>query len=244
VGIGLIAANAVIRLGYGITALLAPSKPILGRIPLAPDTEEFPEARLFVRGFAAHQIAVAVVGLASLPKASLRRPAMLWQRQSTPTSAPPLSTPVRGRLDLDLTGGIAFRCGLRQPWSRSQRRKCYHANRRFGRKRTTCLARHRAGSLTRTAPTRTILTGFAAVEWRKELGWRTAAVGAGDRQRVWSFYLDLVRLGVILLDSGQDVHSLKDGLPPERGPGQGDTDGGSRPQLLRVGTGLSGNLLE
>ena len=51
--LGLIAANSVIRMGYGVAALIAPSKPLLGRVPLAPDTEEFPEARLFVRGFAA-----------------------------------------------------------------------------------------------------------------------------------------------------------------------------------------------
>ena len=108
--ISLIAANAVIRLGYGLAALTSPSKPVLGTIPLAPDTEEFPEARLFVRGFAAHQIAVAVVGLASLSRANLRRPAMLL---AAAIDAADISTAVieartRGRLDPDLTGGIAF----------------------------------------------------------------------------------------------------------------------------------------
>jgi hypothetical protein len=58
IGLSLIVANAAIRLGYGVAALAAPSKPVLGNVPLAPDTEEFPEARLFIRGFAAHQIAV------------------------------------------------------------------------------------------------------------------------------------------------------------------------------------------
>lgn len=109
-GIGLIAANAVIRLSYGITALIAPSKPVLGRIPLAPDTEGFPEARLFVRGFAAHQIAVAVVGLASLPRASLRRPAMLLAAtiDAADISSAVIDARTRGRLDPDLTGGVAF----------------------------------------------------------------------------------------------------------------------------------------
>jgi len=55
-----IGANAVIRLAYGAAALAAPSRPLLGRIPLA---ERFPEARLFVRAFAAHQVGVAFVGL-------------------------------------------------------------------------------------------------------------------------------------------------------------------------------------
>jgi hypothetical protein len=108
--ISLVAANAVIRLGYGIAALTAPSKPILGRIPVAPDTEELPEARLFVRGFAAHQIAVAVVGFASLSRASLRRPAMLLAAtiDAADIGSAVIEARARGRLDPDLTGGIAF----------------------------------------------------------------------------------------------------------------------------------------
>ena len=106
----LIAATAVIRLGYGLAALTSPSKPVLGTIPLAPDTEEFPEARLFVRGFAAHQIAVAVVGLASLSRANLRRPAMLLAAaiDAADISSAVIEARTRGRLDPDLTGGIAF----------------------------------------------------------------------------------------------------------------------------------------
>jgi hypothetical protein len=110
VGINLFAANAVIRLGYGIAALTAPSKPVLGRIPLAPDTEELPEARLFVRGFAAHQIAVAAVALAGLSRSSLRRPAMLLAAtiDAADITAAVIEARARGRLDPDLTGGIAF----------------------------------------------------------------------------------------------------------------------------------------
>jgi hypothetical protein len=44
---------------------------------IAANAEEFPEARLFVRGFAAHQVAVAAIGLGSLSRPGLRRPAML-----------------------------------------------------------------------------------------------------------------------------------------------------------------------
>jgi hypothetical protein len=110
VGINLFAANAVIRLGYGIAALTAPSTPVLGRIPLAPDTEEFPEARLFVRGFAAHQIAVAAVALAGLSRSRLRRPAMLLAASidAADITAAVLEARARGRLDSDLTGGVAF----------------------------------------------------------------------------------------------------------------------------------------
>jgi hypothetical protein len=107
---GLIAANAAIRIGYGVAALAAPSKPLLGRVPLAPDTDEFPEARLFVRGFAAHQIGVGLVGLASLSRPDLRRAGMLL---ATATDAADVMSALvevkaRGRLDPDLRDGIAF----------------------------------------------------------------------------------------------------------------------------------------
>jgi hypothetical protein len=110
VRIALFAANAVIRLGYGIVALTAPSKPVVGTIPLAPDTEELPEARLFVRGFAAHQIAVAAVALAGLSRSGLRRPAMLLAAtiDAADITAAVLEARARGRLDPDLMGGIAF----------------------------------------------------------------------------------------------------------------------------------------
>jgi hypothetical protein len=109
-GINLFAANAAIRLGYGIAVLMAPSKPVLGQIRLAPDTDEFPEARLFVRGFAAHQIAVAAVALAGLSRSDLRRPAMLLAAtiDAADITAAVLEARARGRLDPDLTGGTAF----------------------------------------------------------------------------------------------------------------------------------------
>src|ERR671914_1056336 len=73
----LVGVNAVLRLGYGLAAFTSPSKPAFGKVPLAPDTDELPEARLFIRGFASHQIAVGVVGLASLGQRDLRRHGML-----------------------------------------------------------------------------------------------------------------------------------------------------------------------
>jgi hypothetical protein len=91
-------------------ALVAPSRPAFGKAQLAPDTEEFPEARLFVRGFAAHQLAVGVVGLASVGRRDIRRMGMLLAAATD--LADILSASVearaRGRLDPDLSGGIAF----------------------------------------------------------------------------------------------------------------------------------------
>jgi hypothetical protein len=75
-GLTAVGANALIRLAYGIPALANPSRQLFGKIALAPDTDDFPPARLFVRGFASHQIGVALVGLVSLGRPGLRRPAM------------------------------------------------------------------------------------------------------------------------------------------------------------------------
>jgi hypothetical protein len=109
-GFSIICANAVIRLAYGTAALADPSRPLLGRIPLAPDTEQFPEARLFVRGFAAHQVAVALVGLASLARRDLRRPAMALAAATDLADIASAAIEARSRpgLDSDLSGGIAF----------------------------------------------------------------------------------------------------------------------------------------
>ena len=60
---GLMAANVAIRIGYGFGGLLAPAA--MAKLRLAPDVGDHPEARLFVRGFSAHQIGVAALGLAS-----------------------------------------------------------------------------------------------------------------------------------------------------------------------------------
>ncbi len=105
-----VAANSIIRLTYGVAAAVAPSRPLAGKVPLAPDTDHFPEARLFVRGFSSHQVAVALVGLASLTRPDLRRSAMLLAAAidlADITSAL-IEARARARYDRDLTGGIAF----------------------------------------------------------------------------------------------------------------------------------------
>jgi hypothetical protein len=109
-GFGIVCANAAIRLGYGVAALANPSRPLLGKVPLAPDTDHFPEARLFVRGFAAHQVAVALVGLASLARPGLRRPAMALAAVTDVADIISAAIEARSRssLDPDLSSGIAF----------------------------------------------------------------------------------------------------------------------------------------
>ncbi len=68
-------ANAGFRMAYGVGGLLSPAT--MGRLKLAADTPERPDARLFVRGFSAHQIGVAALGLASLRWPRLKRAAAL-----------------------------------------------------------------------------------------------------------------------------------------------------------------------
>jgi hypothetical protein len=104
------AANSIIRLTYGVAAAVAPSRPLAGKIPLAPDTDHFPEARLFVRGFSSHQVAVALFGLASLTRPHLRRPAMALAAVTdlADIASGLIEARARARYDSDLTGGIAF----------------------------------------------------------------------------------------------------------------------------------------
>jgi hypothetical protein len=67
--------NAGFRMAYGIGGLLSPA--VMGRLQMAADTPERPDARLFVRGFGAHQIGVAALGLAAMRWRRLERPAAL-----------------------------------------------------------------------------------------------------------------------------------------------------------------------
>jgi hypothetical protein len=108
--VSLAVANVAIRLGYGVAVLVAPSKPLLGKVPLAPNADEFPEARLFIRGFAAHQIGVALVGLASLGDRDRRRAAMLLAASTDLADilSAAIEARARGRVDADLRDGIVF----------------------------------------------------------------------------------------------------------------------------------------
>ncbi len=100
--------NSLFRVSYGLGALFVPSK--MAELKLAANTAEHPEARLFVRGFGVHQIAVAAMGLAS------RR----WRRLEQPAAVAAIAIDVfdmlsavieaggRGRMDADLSGGLVF----------------------------------------------------------------------------------------------------------------------------------------
>jgi len=109
-GRALCLANAAIRLGYGVAVLLAPSKPAFGRLPLAPDTDSFPEARLFVRGFAAHQIGVGLIGLAGAAHRDWWRTGMLLAAaiDAADIASALIESRARPELGQDLSGGIAF----------------------------------------------------------------------------------------------------------------------------------------
>jgi hypothetical protein len=100
--------NVVFRLAYGIGALLSPAKMSTAR--LAPDTGAQPEARLFVRGFGAHQVAVALLGLSSRRWRALEKSAAF--AAVTIDLADMISAVAeardRGSMDRDLSGGLGF----------------------------------------------------------------------------------------------------------------------------------------
>src|SRR6478609_8127953 len=100
--------NAGFRIAYGIGGLLSPAA--MAKLRLAADTPERPDARLFVRGFSAHQIGVAILGLASLRWRRLERPAAIAAVAIDVTDM--LSAAVeagkRGGLEGDLAGGLVF----------------------------------------------------------------------------------------------------------------------------------------
>jgi hypothetical protein len=107
-GNGLMAANVAIRTAYGFGGLLAPGA--MAKLRLAPQTGDRPEARLFVRGFGAHQVGVAALGLASWRWQRLRRPAAI---AAVAIDAADVCSAVaeaiaRRRLGQDLVGGVIF----------------------------------------------------------------------------------------------------------------------------------------
>jgi hypothetical protein len=107
-GRSLLLGNCIFRFSYGVVALVAPSTSARAR--LVPDTEERPDARLFIRGFGSHQVVVAAVGLASLRWAQLERPALELAAaiDLADVASALIEARARGRLDDDLVGGVAF----------------------------------------------------------------------------------------------------------------------------------------
>ena len=101
-------ANSLFRLGYGVGALFAPSAMVGAR--MVPDTDDRPEARLFVRGFGGHQVAVAAVGLAGGRWRRLERPgiALAVAIDAVDMLSAAAEARARGRMDGDLVGGFAL----------------------------------------------------------------------------------------------------------------------------------------
>jgi hypothetical protein len=117
-GRNLMLVNIGFRMAYGLGGLVAPSA--MAKLRLTPNLPERPDARLFVRGFSAHQIGVAALGLAGLRWRGLKRPAALAAVTIDATDM--LSAAVeagdRRQLDSDLTGGALFSAaGVATAWA-------------------------------------------------------------------------------------------------------------------------------
>jgi hypothetical protein len=100
--------NSLFRLGYGVGALVAPSAMASAR--MVPATEDRPDARLFVRGFGAHQLAAGAMALSSLRWHRLERPAMVLALaiDAVDMVSAALEARARGRIDVDVAGGLAL----------------------------------------------------------------------------------------------------------------------------------------
>ncbi len=106
----LILVNAAVRLAYGVIVALWPSRTADTRVALAPDTDGLPEARLFVRGFSAHQVGVGLAGLASLRKKELEPVALALASaiDALDIASALVEARARGTWDEDLIGGAIF----------------------------------------------------------------------------------------------------------------------------------------
>lgn len=100
--------NSLFRVSYGVGALLSPSQ--MAKLRLTADTAEHPEARLFVRGFGAHQVAVAALGLASRRWRQIEKPAALAALaiDASDMISALIEARDRGKMDDDLSGGLVF----------------------------------------------------------------------------------------------------------------------------------------
>ncbi len=104
----LLTLNAGTRVAYGVGTLLSPAAMV--RLRMAPDTSDRPEHRLFIRAFGGHMIGVGALGLLAHHRRRLARPAAaaaLAIDLADIVSAL-VETAKRGRLESDLSGGIAF----------------------------------------------------------------------------------------------------------------------------------------
>ena len=103
----LILANALFRFGYGVGALLAPAAMEAARM-VPPGIDE--RGRLFVRGFAGHQLAVGTLGVASVRWRRLERSALMLAAaiDAVDLLAAGVEAQARGSLDADTRGGMVL----------------------------------------------------------------------------------------------------------------------------------------
>ena len=106
----LILLNASVKLAYGVVVTLWPSKTADNPLRLAPNTDALPEARLFVRGFSAHQIGVALAGLACSGRRELEPTAIALAGaiDALDIGSAVIEARARGSWDEDLIGGVLF----------------------------------------------------------------------------------------------------------------------------------------
>jgi hypothetical protein len=104
----LLLVNSAFRLSYGAGALLAPSAMVSAQ--LVPGSDDRPDLRLFVRGFAGHQLAAGALGLGSRRRRQLERPAILLALaiDAVDLVAAAAEARARGRLDADVVGGLVL----------------------------------------------------------------------------------------------------------------------------------------
>ena len=95
---------------YGVIVALWPSRTADAPVALAPDTDGLPEARLFVRGFSAHQVGVGLAGLASLRRKELAPVALALAGaiDALDIASALIEARARGTWDEDLIGGAIF----------------------------------------------------------------------------------------------------------------------------------------
>jgi hypothetical protein len=100
--------NAATRVAYGVGTLASPA--LMERAGLASGTPERPDARLFVRAFGGHMVAVGSFGLLALRRERHRRAAATAALaiDLADIASALVETAKRGRLERDLAGGIAF----------------------------------------------------------------------------------------------------------------------------------------
>ena len=100
--------GAAFRTSVGAGYLLAPARMAAAR--LAPETDDSPDARLFVRGFGGHQLVTGAITLAALRARRLLGPALALNVliDGLDLTSAALEVRRRGQADRTLAGSMAL----------------------------------------------------------------------------------------------------------------------------------------